>query len=34
MQGRCQGFYCSADVKEIFESEAKEENVEALSEKI
>ncbi len=34
MQGRCQGFYCSADVKNIFESEVISENVEALSEKI
>ena len=34
MQGRCQGFYCSADVKEIFDSEVIEENVEAISEEL
>ena len=34
MQGRCQGFYCSADVKEIFDSEVMEENVEAISEEL
>ena len=34
MQGRCQGFYCSADVNEIFVSETENENTEAFSEKI
>ncbi|MEN8192060.1 MAG: NAD(P)/FAD-dependent oxidoreductase [Bacteroidota bacterium] len=32
MQGRCQGFYCSADVNEIFESETKNKNVETSNE--
>ena len=34
MQGRCQGFYCSADIQDIFDAEIKNKNVEASSEKL
>ncbi len=34
MQGRCQGFYCSADVNEIFVSGTENENVRALIEEL
>jgi len=34
MQGRCQGFHCSADVNEIFESEKKINSMEAANERV